>query len=36
MVCPPSVHDDHANAIHVPERAFTTPIIPMDVPNPFQ
>jgi transglutaminase-like putative cysteine protease len=28
MVCLLSVHDDHAKAIRVPERVFTTPIIP--------
>jgi hypothetical protein len=28
LVCLLSVHDDHANAIRVPEPAFTTPIIP--------
>jgi transglutaminase-like putative cysteine protease len=28
MVCLLSVHDDHANAIRVAERVFTTPIIP--------
>jgi hypothetical protein len=29
LVCLLSVHDDHAKAIRVPERVFTTPIIPM-------
>ena len=28
MVCLLSVHDDHAKAIRVAERVFTTPIIP--------
>jgi transglutaminase-like putative cysteine protease len=28
LVCMLSVHDDHAKAIRVPERVFTTPIIP--------
>jgi transglutaminase-like putative cysteine protease len=28
LVCLLSVHDDHAKAIRVPERVFTTPIIP--------
>jgi transglutaminase-like putative cysteine protease len=28
LVCLLSVHDDHDNAIRVPERVFTTPIIP--------
>ena len=29
FVCLLSVHDDHAKAIRVPERVFTTPIMPM-------
>ena len=29
LVCLLSLHDDHARAIRVPERVFTTPIIPM-------
>ena len=29
LVCLLSVHDDHAKSIRVPERVFTTPIIPM-------
>jgi hypothetical protein len=28
LICLLSVHDDHAKAIRVPERVFTTPIIP--------
>src|SRR5580658_6056224 len=28
LVCLLSVHDDHAKAIRIPERVFTTPIIP--------
>ena len=29
LVCLLSVHDDHAKSIRVPERVFSTPIIPM-------
>jgi hypothetical protein len=29
LVCLLSVHEDHARAIRVPERVFTTPIIPI-------
>ena len=31
LVCLLSVHDDHAKAIRVPERVFTTPIIPTTI-----